>query len=174
MVEPDRDAALRMAINREVVSFLYYDILAGQKNLPDYLKEVFRFLAGGERDHLVKLAGRLRGESRDSLDDVADLIEKNRILVRDKVREEVAAAARKGYPQPQEVLGRAVKKEQQSARFYTFYSGTVKDREVRAFFKGLLNEEKEHVKVMKALHLLVEKGIVGVDNLARQGKKETG
>lgn len=164
---------MRMAINREVVSFLYYDTLSRQQRLPDYLRGIFRFLAEGERGHLEKLGGRRRSPSSGKGSEaLAVLIEKNRGLVQEKVREEVAAAVRKGYPEPGEVLSRAVKKEQQSARFYTFYSGSVKNREVRAFFKSLLNEEKEHVRIMKALHLLVEKGVMGVNNLTRESRKE--
>ncbi|MBI3015238.1 MAG: hypothetical protein HYY65_09310 [Candidatus Tectomicrobia bacterium] len=175
MGEPDLDAALRMAINREVVSFLYYDILSGQKNFPEYLRQVFSFLAEGEREHLAALVGSQQKHGGGAgFEGPADLIEKNRAFVQERVREEVAEAIRKGYPEPREVLTRAVKKEQQSARFYSFYSGSVKNREVKAFFKTLLQEEKEHVKIMKALHLLVEKGIMGVNNLADKAKTKKG
>ena len=46
----------------------------------------------------------------------------------------------------------------------------MKNREVKAFFKALLQEEKEHVKIMKALHLLIDQGIMEVDNLAVTAK----
>jgi len=175
MGEPDLDAALRMAINREVVSFLYYDILSGQENFPEYLRRIFRFLAEGEQEHLAALVG-IQQQQKGSagVEDPADLLEKNRIFVREKVQEEVAEAIRKGYPEPREVLTRAVKQEQQSARFYSFYSGSVKNREVKTFFKTLLQEEKEHVKIMKALHLLIDKGIMEVDSLAGTAKTKKG
>jgi hypothetical protein len=50
--------------------------------------------------------------------------------------------------------------EKRSGDLYRLNARTMPDTEARSFYVGLMKEEKEHVKTLKAVLRLIEQGVV--------------
>ncbi len=172
MVERMRDA-LRFSLKRELEAMALYEAALARVR-DGGARAVLEFLAAEERRHLDEMRGRFargsRGEPevKEALDELRRAAERN-------ASEKLEGILTRGPLEALPVLRAALQEEKRSEELYKLNASTAPDVEVRAFYRGLVEEEKEHVKTIKAALRLVQKGIVDPRHLRprrRRGEAE--
>jgi rubrerythrin len=155
--------ALQFGLKREFEAMALYEAALRHVEDPD-ARATLEFLVAEERRHLGELS---KGLARARLGEaevrrlVDDLREGGRRRARAKMKELLD----QGPPDAETILKMALAEERESEDVYKLNASTMPDIDVRALYLELMNEEKEHIKTIKATLRLVQRGIVDPRNL---------
>jgi rubrerythrin len=127
------DEFLDFAIGREIEAFELYTELAGRVEKPE-MRKVFADFAEEELEHKKKLKAVKAGEVVLKKEEVGSLGITD-YIVDGKARPDMSYT---------DVLVLAIKKEDISVRLYTDLAESVQDRELKAIFLLLAQEEAQH------------------------------
>ncbi len=155
--------ALQFGLKREFEAMALYEAALEHVEDPD-ARATLEFLVAEERRHLGELS---KGLARVRLGEaevrrlVDDLRQGGRRRARAKMEELLA----QGPPDAETILKVALAEERESEDVYKLNASTMPDIDVRALYLELMNEEKEHIKTIKAALRLIQRGIVDPRNL---------
>ena len=161
--------ALRFSLQREFEAMAFYEAALGRVRDGE-ARAALEFLSREERRHLAELSERFawerlgKEETRRFLDDLRSLSEI-------KGREKLEAILSRGEADARAILRAALEEEKRSEDLYRLNARTMPDVDARALYLGLVKEEKEHVKTLKAVLRLIEKGVVDPRDLRVRGSR---
>lgn len=161
--------ALRFSLQREFEAMAFYEsALDGVKD-PE-ARAALEFLSREERRHLSELSERFARE-RLGEEGTERFLDELRTVSEARGRDRIQAILSGREPGAQAILRAAVVEEKRSQDLYRLNARTMPDQEARAFYMGLMKEEKEHVKTLKAVLRLIEQGVVSPADLRVQGRR---
>jgi rubrerythrin len=163
--------ALHFGLKREFEAMALYEAALGHVKDPD-ARATLEFLVAEERHHLGELS---KGLARTKLgeEEVGRLLDDLREGGRRRAEAKMKELLAEGPPDAETILKAALAEERESEEVYKLNARTMPDIEVRALYLELMNEEKDHIKTIKAALRLVQRGIVDPRNLqAGQGRKK--
>jgi len=160
--------ALRFSLKREIEAMAFYEI-ALERVRDAGARAALAFLAEEESRHVGELRERL---ARSSMDEprVRGMIDALRRAAQRIAQEKLAGILAQGSLEAIAVLRVALQEEKRSEELYKLNASTMPDVEVSTFYRGLVQEEREHVKTIKAAIRLVEKGIIDPKYLRPRGR----
>jgi rubrerythrin len=161
--------ALRFSLQREFEAMAFYEAALGRVQDAE-ARSALEFLCREERRHLGELAERFARE-RLGEEGTRRYLDVLRSASEVKGRETLDAVLSRGEPDARAILKAALEEEKRSEDLYRLNARTMPDVEVRAFYLGLMREEKEHVKTLRAVLRLVEKGVVDPRDLRVRGSR---
>ena len=168
MSEYMRDA-LRFSLQREFEAMAFYEAARGRVR-DEEARAALEFLSREERRHLAELSERFAQE-RLGEEETRRFLDELRSLSEIKGREKLEAILSRGEADARAILRAALEEEKRSEDLYQLNARTMPDAEARAFYVGLMKEEKEHVKTLKAVLRLIERGVVHPGDLRVRGAR---
>jgi len=161
--------ALRFSLQREFEAMAFYEAALGRVRDGE-ARAALEFLSREERRHLAELSERFARE-RLGEEETRRFLDALRSLSEIKGREKLEAILSRGEADAKAILRAALEEEKRSEDLYRLNARTMPDVETRALYLGLMKEEKEHVKTLKAVLRLVEKGVVDPRDLRVRGSR---
>ena len=161
--------ALRFSLQREFEAMAFYEAALGWVRDPE-ARAALEFLSREERRHLSELSERF-ARARLGEEGTQRFLDELRSLSQVRGRDRISAILSGGEPGARAILRAALEEEKRSEDLYRLNARTMPDAEARAFYVGLMKEEKEHVKTLKAVLRLIEQGIVHPDDLQVRGAR---
>lgn len=150
--------ALRFSLQREFEAMAFYEAALGRVKDPE-ARAALEFLSREEKRHLSELSERFARE-RLGEEGTSKFLDELRSASVVRGLDRIQAILSGGEPGAQAILRAALMEEKRSEDLYRLNARTMPDPEARAFYVGLMKEEKEHVKTLKAVLRLIEKGVV--------------
>jgi len=166
MSEYMRDA-LRFSLQREFEAMAFYEAALDGVRDPE-ARAALEFLSREERRHLSELSERFARE-RLGEEGTSKFLDELRSASVTRGRDRLQGILSGGEPGAQAILRAALLEEKRSEDLYRLNARTMPDMEARAFYMGLMKEEKEHVKTLKAVLRLIERGVVHPGDLRVRG-----
>jgi rubrerythrin len=161
--------ALRFSLQREFEAMAFYDAALDGVKDPD-ARAAIEFLSREERRHLSELSERFAREHLGG-EGTERFLDELRTVSKVRGRDRIQAILSGKEPGAQAILRAAVVEEKRSEDLYRLNARTMPDQEARAFYVGLMKEEKEHIKTLKAVLRLIERGVVSPADLRVKGSR---
>jgi len=142
---------LEFAINMEIEGEKFYDDLA-KKNKDNSISIVMQMLAKDEKEHANILRNRKLNMPEDQQKNNSTLTEAESIFKKAKSFKDIV----KQTPDQLDTYRLALEKEQQSIDLYQRLLLKTPDDKVKQIFEFLINQEKEHYKIIEELVLMLK------------------
>lgn len=142
---------LEFAINMEIEGEKFYNDLA-EKNKDNSISIVMQMLAKDEKEHANILRNRKLDVPEDLQNNNSTLTEAENIFKKAKSFKDIV----KQTPDQLDTYRLALEKEQQSIDLYQRLLLKTPDDKVKQIFEFLINQEKEHYKIIEELVLMLK------------------